>query len=262
MFCVTRCRIRGQSHGVQVSFTIICSSPFEKKKKDCDVFFWGGDFWHLLANSRHPWCVFFCVTLHKLLMSWGLVWNKYVCVSTGSALLSDIALGHSSISLSLSLCLSVCLKGGGGVGEVYIELQTADSPWNLYCAKSTIWGHPITYLTLLWHSTQLLYELSKDSYWEQNEVGIGQCRGVCLYLRQCTADAVHQNKTKNGTSRCQLISLPDPHRAQKLISTLVAIQVISLHLFLSLGVSGLMQKEISQRAEAAQTMRDTQPPLI
>ena len=183
-----------------------CSSVFYhhlqfavwEKKKDSDVFFWGGGFLALVSEfSSSAMCFFFCVTLHKLLMSGGLVWNKYVCVSTGSALLSDIALGHSSISLSLSLCLSVCLKGGGGgVGEVYIELQTADSPWNLYCAKSTIWGHPITYLTLLWHSTQLLYELSKDSYWEQNEVGIGQCRGVCLYLRQCTADAVHQNKKK------------------------------------------------------------------
>lgn len=204
---------------------------------------------------------FFFVTLHKLLISGGFVWNKYVCASAGSALLSDIALGHSSISLSLSLCLSVW---GGGVGEAYIELQIADSPWNLYWAKSPIWGYPITYLTLLWHAMQLLYELSKDSYWEQNGVGIGQCRGVCLYLCQCSTDVVHQKKKKkkNGTSRCQLISLPDPHRAQKLISTLVAIQVISLHLFLSLGVSGLMRKEISQRAEAAQTMRDTQPPLI
>lgn len=146
-----------------------------------------------VANSRGPGCFFFFVTLHKLLISGGFVWNKYVCASAGSALLSDIALGHSSISLSLSLCLSVW--GGGGV-EAYIELQIADSPWNLYWAKSPIWGYPITYLTLLWHAMQLLYELSKDSYWEQNGVGIGQCRGVCLYLCQCSTDVVHQKKKK------------------------------------------------------------------
>lgn len=69
-----------------------------------------------VANSRGPGCFFFFVTLHKLLISGGFVWNKYVCASAGSALLSDIALGHSSISLSLSLCLSVW---GGGWRGIY-----------------------------------------------------------------------------------------------------------------------------------------------
>lgn len=203
---------------------------------------------------------FFFVTLHKLLISGGFVWNKYVCASAGSALLSDIALGHSSISLSLSLCLSVW---GGGWRGIY---RASDCRFSLKPLLGQIphlrIPNNIPHTPLARNATTVwtVQGLILGTKWGRNRA-MPRCVFVFVPV-QHWCGAPKKKKKKNGTSRCQLISLPDPHRAQKLISTLVAIQVISLHLFLSLSVSGLMRKEISQRAEAAQTMRDTQPPLI
>lgn len=48
---------------------------------------------------------------------------------------------------------------------------------------------------------------------------------------QCATNAKNIKKiNKNGTMGCQLISLPDTNTVQMLISTLVVVQVISLHL--------------------------------
>lgn len=62
-------------------------------------------------------------------------WNKYVCMGNGPALLSDRALGHWDLPLSRSYLLSpLSLFDWRLWGS--IQLQSTDSAWSLYLAKS------------------------------------------------------------------------------------------------------------------------------
>lgn len=62
-------------------------------------------------------------------------WNKYVCMGNGPALLSDRALGHWNLPLSRSYLLSpLSLFDWRLWGS--IQLQSTDSAWSLYLAKS------------------------------------------------------------------------------------------------------------------------------
>lgn len=62
-------------------------------------------------------------------------WNKYVCMGNGPALLSDRALGHWNLPFSRSYLLSpLSLFDWRLWGS--IQLQSTDSAWSLYLAKS------------------------------------------------------------------------------------------------------------------------------
>lgn len=81
------------------------------------------------------------------------------------------------LALSPSLPLSLCVTDGLDVGEAFsCKLQKPEA--FIWPSASLRWltipNNPL-YLTFPGHSMQLLYLLSKDSYWEQNEVGIEQC---------------------------------------------------------------------------------------
>lgn len=152
------------------------------------------------------------------------VWMEYVGMSN-SPVLRHSPRAFKYFSISLAVCVWL-------MGRMLAKHSAAEYVFTLKLLFGQVpadgWGYPLNtiHLTLPWHPMQRIYLLFKDSYWKQNEVGIGQCWGVGLPVHHWWRDFFFIN----GTMRCQLISLPDTRRVQKLVSTSVAIQVNCLHL--------------------------------